>query len=328
MNTLLQDLRYGLRMLVKSPGFTAVAMLTLALGIGANTAIFSIADAFLLRPISLPAIDRLAMIATGQKAPAAAADFMDWKIESHSFAAMAAYRMDDINLTGVGVPERVFGSRITSNFFSTAGVAPFLGRDFLPEEDQPGHEQVVILSYGLWQRRFAGDASALGKTVQIDGKATTIVGVMPKDFDYPVPSDLWVPLAMDAASLADRKDLSLHVLGRLNPGMTLVQVQSEMTTIGRRLEQAYPETNKDRRPHVMSVVEFVEGSITRSFTFLFLLVVGFVLLIACSNIANLQLARLTAREKEIAVRTALGASRWRILRLLLLENVLMAVFGG
>jgi putative ABC transport system permease protein len=332
LETLFQDLRYALRMLRKSPGFTTVAILTLALGIGANTAIFSMADAFLVHPISLPQVGRLAMLSVFQKGPVSAADYLDWATQNRSFEKLAAYHGDDINLTGVGIPERVFGSRVTANFFSTLGVQPLFGRAFLVgssyEEVQQADASSVILSYGLWQSHFAADANILGKTVDLDGKRFTIIGVMPKDFDFPVPSDLWVPLTLDSAARADRKTRSLHVIGRMKDGISVEQAQSEMNTIQNRLAQTYPATDKDFTAHVMPVIESVEGNITRTYMFIFLVAVGFVLLIACSNIASLQLARSTARQKELAVRAALGASRWRIIEFLLVENVLLALFGG
>lgn len=332
LETLFQNLRYALRMLRKSPGFTAVAVLTLALGIGANVAIFSMADAFLVHPISLPQVGRLAMVSIYEKGSVSAAAYLDWAAQNRSFEQLAAYHGDDISLTGVGIPERVFGSRVTGNFFSTVGVQPFFGRSFFPgslrEEVQSGDVQSVVLSYGLWRGHFTADANVLGKTVDLDGKRVTIIGVMPKDFDFPVPSDLWVPLMLDSPQRADRKTRELQVVGRLKDGISIQHAQSEMSTIQNRLAQTYPASDRDLSAYVMPITEFVEGNITRTYTFIFLVAVGFVLLIACSNIASLQLARSTTRQKELAVRAALGAGRWRIIKLLLVENVLLALFGG
>lgn len=328
MNTLFQDVRYALRMLTKSPAFTLIAILTLALGIGANTAIFSIADAFLVHPISLPDANRLLILSRDQKAPMSAGDYLDLKTQSRSFDHIAAYRQDDMSLTGAGTPERVFGSRVTPEFFSTLRVAPALGRSFAANESEPGRSQSVILSYGLWQQRFAGDPQVLGKRLEIEGQQSTIVGIMPKDFDFPVPSDLWTPLALTPAERADRANHNLHVIARLKSGVSIKQSQADMDAIARRLAQSYPAADKDVSIRAIPISEFVEGTITRSFTFMFLIAVGIVLLVACSNLANLQLARSTGRQKELAVRSALGASRWRIVRLLLIENVVLAILGG
>ncbi len=315
-------------MLAKSPGFAAVAILTLALGIGANTAIFSVADAFLVRPLALASLDRLAVVATGQKAPAAPADYLDWKNDNHSFEDLAASRQPDLNLTGTGEPQRVYGALVTSNFFQTLGVQPALGRSFAPEEDQPGHNAVAILSFGLWQSRFAGDPGILGKAIHLNGRAYTVAGVMGRDFNYPVPTDVWIPLVMTPQEKADRATLELRVVGRLRPGASIEQAQTELSTISQRLTAAYPATNKDRQAHVMPLGEYVEGTITRAYTFMLLVVVGIVLLVACANVANLQFARATARKAEISVRVALGASRWRIVKQLLTESVILSALGG
>src|SRR5215469_394592 len=316
-------------MIAKNPGFTAVATITLAFGIGANTTIFTFANAFLLHPVSLPESDRLAVVATGsEKAPAAPADFLDWKSQSTAFESMAAYRQSDLNMTVAGVPERVLGARVTSNFFELLKVKAGMGRTVLPDEDKPGRDQAAVLSYGLWQRRFGSDPGILGKAIELDSKAYTVAGVMGKDFEFPVPADVWIPLAMTAKERTERAAVTIRVLGRLKPGVPIAEARSEMATIAARLAREYPQTNKDRRTHVMPLVEYVEGTITRAYTFMLLVAVGFVLLIACANIANLQLARSMTRQREMAVRAALGASRWRGIRLLLTENVLLALLGG
>jgi MacB-like periplasmic core domain len=307
LEVLLQDLRFGVRMLRKNPGFTAIAVLTLALGIGVNTTIFSIAEAFLVHPIALPALGRLVAVTTWQKSPAAAADYLDWKSQAHSFDQVAAYRAGDMNLTGVGEPERVYGAVVTANFFTAIAVAPIRGRAFLNDEDVPGHDQVAILSYRLWQRRFGADSAALGKSVGIDGRPYTIIGIIDRNIEFPVPTDLWIPLALTPKEKADRATTSLHVIARLNDGVDPGRAQTEMAIIGHQLADSYPATNKDRRVGVMPLAEFVEGSITRSFTVLMLAIVSIVLLVACANVANLQFARATSRRSEIAIRSALGA---------------------
>ncbi len=328
VRSLWQDFRFGFRNLLRNPGFTAIAALTLALGIGANTAIFSVADAFLLRPLPFSNLELLAAVANGEKAPVTAGDYFDWKTESHSFDQLAAYKQEDVNLSGEGQPERVFGVQVTADFLETLAESPAIGRGFLAGEDQPGRNQVAILSYGLWQRRFGGDAGIIGRIVDADGKPFTVIGVMGQDFNFPVPSDLWTPLNLTPEQRTDRKSHNLKIVGRLKAGVSIAQAQAEMNTIVGRLERAYPVTNKNIRAHVLPLAEFVEGTLTRSATFLLLAVVGVVLLIACANIANLQLARGAARGREIAVRAALGATRWRVVRLLLAENVLLALMGG
>jgi putative ABC transport system permease protein len=333
MGTLLQDLRYGLRMLLKNPGFTAIAMITLALGIGANTAIFSVADAFLIRPVSFPNIDSLVTVM--EHAPGhgdewntvSPANYEDWIQQNHVFEPLAASTGDDFNLTGTGEPEHLLGDEVTANFFDTLRVKPMLGRTFRPEEEQPGQEQETILSYGLWQRRFAGDPNVLGKTIELNGRKCTVVGIMPKGFDYPKTAQLWTPLALSPKDKTDRSDRSLLPLARLKPGVSIEQAQAEMDTVAERLGQSYPATNRGWGVWVLPITRFATTELTRSYILLLMVAVGFVLLIACANVANLQFARTTGRQKEIAVRMALGAGRWRVTRQMLTESILLGLMS-
>jgi predicted permease len=328
LDSILQDLRYGFRTLRKSPGFTAVAILTLALGIGANTAIFSVVNSILLHPLAYKDADRLVTILHDGNDPVAAANYIEWRDQSSSFLAMGAAEYWSPNLTGVDAPEHLRGHKITQNLFPMLGIDPFLGRFFSPEEDQPGSEHEVILSYRLWQRRFAGDIAAIGKSILLDGAPYTIVGVMPQGFQFApfwaTHADLWVPIAF-GSRVHNRGGNSLRLFARLKPGATLSQASAEMTTISARLEQLYPGTN--RHVQVTPLKEKVVGKIAAPLLVL-LCAVGFVLLMACANVAHMVLARAAARQKEIAVRTALGAGRVRVVRQFLTENLLLSSIGG
>jgi predicted permease len=330
MQTLWQDLRYGIRMLLKKPGFTAIAVLTLALGIGANTAIFSILNAAFLRPLQLKDPDRLAIVfgkvRDANDNPVSYADFDDWRKQNQSFESMAAYFNRNLNLTGMGEPERLRVTAVTEGYFQTIGIQPLLGRAFAAEEHQ-GANLVAVVSYGFWQRHFGGAQDALGKTVRLDDKSYTIIGVMPPqmpNLSGITRSELWVPLEPNIP-WRQRGLNYLVVLGRLKIGFTIGQAQSDLDVIAERLHRAYPEHEMGVR--LVPLNKQLFGDLRTSLLML-LGAVGFVMLIATSNVANLQLARASDRGKEFAVRLALGAGRMRLVRQMLTEGLLLAFAGG
>jgi putative ABC transport system permease protein len=333
MNTLLQDIRFGVRMLLKQKGFTAVALLTLALGIGANTAIFSLVNGVLLRPLPFPEAERIVYFEGTNPSQGITdsnvsfLDFIDWSQQTDLFASTAAFYSASSNLGADGSePERVPRAGVTNSFFNVIGVQPFLGRVFRPEEDQPNTQTVVIISHGLWKRRFGFDPGIIGKQVQINARPLTVVGVMPPGFDFPYESQVWVTSGVELSE-EPRENRSWSVVARMQPDVDLKQAQSRVSAINAELAKQFPDTNKGWDAKLSILHERLVRQVKPSLLAL-LGAVGAVLLIACANVANLLLARGAARQKEVAIRAAMGASRARVVRQMLTESLLLSTIGG
>jgi putative ABC transport system permease protein len=335
MESIFQELRFGIRLLLKHPGFSTVAILTLALGIGANSAIFSVVDAVIFRPLPFNEPGRLVAVweqdlkKGGDHDSVMAANYLDWKSRNHVFEEMGAYAGASVNLTGTAEPERIRGARVSATLFNLLGVAPEVGRAFLEDEDQPGQPRVVIIGNKLWKRNFGGDRELIGRTITLNNQDYTVIGVMPAGFELPLneDSEVWTPIAFTPQELTLRNSHYLKVLGRLKPGVTLEMANSEMTAVAAQLEQDFPKSNDGTGAAVFSLHSEIVGQV-KTPLLIFLGAVAFILLIACANVANLMLARAASRQREIAVRMALGASRWRLIRQMLIESVVLGLVGG
>ena len=333
MSAFLRDLKLGFRSLAASPASTAIVVLTLGLGIGANTAVFSMVDALVLRPFPIPDIDRLVMLwgtvpAQGEdRDRASPADFVDWKEQSTVFERLIALEWWDVNLSGTGEPERLQGTFVSPDFLETLGVEPHLGRMLSADAEEFG-ARTVVLSYQLFQRRFGGDPAVVGNSVRLDGESYEVVGVAREGFDYPYGSELWAPLWLDAETAARRDVHYLNVIGKLRPGVRREDAQAELDLITARLEKEHPVTNSGRGLRAVALARAVVDEGSPAFLALWQAATVFVLLIACVNVANLLLARGADREKELSLQQALGAKRSRIVRQLLTENLLLSIAGA
>jgi len=332
MVSLLKDLRYGIRSLLRHPAFTVIAVITLALGIGANTAIFSIVNGVLLRALPFPNPERLVSVSKPMDSEGlpgiAAREYLAWQSQSRDFETLAAYSNDNYNLIGLGAPERISCGQVTASFFSTLGVPALRGRVFLPEEDKPGSDNVVVVSEAFWQRRFGGSDSILGSSLTLEGKPYTIVGVMPHSFRFPGDYEIWLPMALDPVKETQGDMFRLvEIVGRLRPSVSAEHAQSELNVISSHFSQADKDNLLMSGAEIVPLHSFLVAGVRKTVLILWG-AVGLLMLLACTNVASLMLSRTVARKREMAVRAAVGARRWQLIRQLLVESIVLGVFGG
>src|SRR6185503_6626419 len=337
MDSIFKDIRYGLRGLLKHPGFTAIVVITLALGIGASTAIFSVVDSVLLRRLPYRNAERIVAIQEvnpeGKRIQTTSGNFLDWRAQNTVFQHLSAIRQSPVNLALSDQAERVELAQTNADFFDVFGITPTYGRTFIRQDEQAGHQPIAVVSDSLWQRRFGSDPSLVGKPITLDGSTYTVVGIAPPGFQYPDKTEVWLPPLQRVPELYPGQDLQnrrmgyMTVVALLKPGVSVQQAAGEMETITARLRQQYPDTNNRRFNRVVSLHEDLVGD-TNKLLWLLLSAVTFVLLIGCANVANLLLASGASRRKEMAIRAALGASRWRVIRQLFTESTILALAGG